>query len=361
MSIADLERRIVWVESLLILLTIGAVASGDYLFGKETSLGYLYLVPLSYSALTHRLRTTMLLLVLCVFLRQWLGPIEFSSWGLIIRDWVLTGVFLSLVTALSRLGTARREFFEIARNQRDELLGEVERAAQIQRELLEKHLPPSSGYDIVAKAKPAKVVGGDYYDFLNLDGNRGHLGIVIADVAGKGLPAALLMPAVQIALRAVAVRSHAPSEILRELNVILHDAIERASYVTLFLAMLETESGRLQYSNAGHQPVLHLTGSGQSNWLQEGGTPVGLLPEATYETGEIKLENGDVLVLYTDGIVEAEDSSGEQFGNDRLAEVVRACRTSSAAEIIEKIHEAVRAFRLNRPQDDDETVIVVKR
>ena len=106
-EIKRLERRIQRVESILILLAVAAIASGDYMFGPYVSLGYLYLVPLSYSALTHRWPVTLSLVVLCVFLREWLGPIEYSSWGLIIRDWVLTVIFLSVVTALHRLGTAR--------------------------------------------------------------------------------------------------------------------------------------------------------------------------------------------------------------------------------------------------------------
>jgi serine phosphatase RsbU (regulator of sigma subunit) len=361
MRIADLEIRILRVESLLILLTIGAIASGDFLFGEYISLGYLYLVPLSYSALTHRLRTTIILLALCLFLRQWLGPIEFSSWGLIIRDWVLTGIFLSLVTALNRLGSARREFFETARRQRDELVNEVKRAAEVQQDLLDRHVPPASEFDIVAKTIPARVVGGDYYDFLALDAKGSFLGIVIADVAGKGLPAALLMPAVQIALRAVATSFDTTSEILRELNQVLYDAIERASYVTLFFATLKMDTGKLTYSNAGHQPVLHLKASGKASWLRQGGTPVGLLPAATYETGEITLEKGDVLVFYTDGIIEAENEEQEQFGADRLLDLVRALSDASSCQLVDEIHAAVRQFRRDRIQDDDETVIALRR
>ncbi|UCF37507.1 MAG: hypothetical protein JSU96_01160, partial [Acidobacteriota bacterium] len=164
-EITTLEKTIVRVESILIALTIGAIASGDYIFGPEISIGYLYLVPLSYSALSFRWRTTAGLIVLCVVLRQVFGPLEFSSWALVIRDWVLTGIFLSVVTLLHRLGRARHKFFETARRQRDELLRDVELAAEVQRELLSTHVPPPNNLDIVTRMEPAKVVGGDYYDF----------------------------------------------------------------------------------------------------------------------------------------------------------------------------------------------------
>lgn len=201
-KIDSLEARITRAESILIGISIAAIASGDYLLGRDFSIGYLYLIPLSYSALTHSWRVLLSLLAICVLLRQWFGPLELAPAGLIARDWILTGMFAGIVTFLHRLGSQRRAFFEKARQQRDELRREIELAADVQRNLLARNRPPQDRWDISARTYPLNTVGGDYYDFLPL--GNGRLGAVIADVAGKGLPAAMLMPAVKIALRAIA-------------------------------------------------------------------------------------------------------------------------------------------------------------
>jgi sigma-B regulation protein RsbU (phosphoserine phosphatase) len=358
-EITRLERRIKRVETILILLAIAAIVSGDYMAGPRMSLGYLYLIPLSYSALTHRWRVTLVLVALCVVLRQWLGPTELASWALIIRDWVLTAIFLGVVTTLHRLGTARSVFFDKAREQRDELVREVKMAASVQQHLLNQHEPPSGRLDVAARTEPLKAVGGDYYDFIPLEDER--FGVVVADVAGKGLPAAMIMPAVQIAMRTLTMYHTRMADVLKELNHVLFDALEPASYVTLCYAVFDVKNGKMACSNAGHQPVLHMrSGNGDVTWLNRGGTPVGLLPGRDYEVEEIDLQPGDVIVFYTDGIAEAEDRQGEEFGPDRLAEVVKKNRNGSAAELVSIVHDAAARFRDPDPPKDDVTVIVVR-
>ncbi len=358
-EITRLERRIKRVETVLILLAIAAIASGDYMFGPRISLGYLYLIPLSYSALTHRWRITLVLVVLCVVLRQWLGPTELASWALIIRDWVLSAIFLGVVTALHRLGTARSAFFDKAREQRDELVREVKMAASVQQHLLDKHEPPTGWLDVAARTEPLKAVGGDYYDFIPLEDDR--FGVVVADVAGKGLPAAMIMPAVQIAMRTLTMHHTQMADVLKELNHVLFDALEPASYVTLCYAVFDVKGGKMAHSNAGHQPVLHMrSGNGDVTWLSRGGTPVGLLPGGDYEIEEIDLQPGDIIVFYTDGIAEAENQEGEEFGTDRLAEVVKKNRNGSAADLVSIIHDAADRFRAPNAATDDVTVIVVQ-
>jgi sigma-B regulation protein RsbU (phosphoserine phosphatase) len=357
-EIRPLERRIKRVESVLILLAIAAIASGDYLFGPSISLGYLYLIPLSYSALTHRWRTTLVLAIVCIVLRQWLGPLEQASWGLIARDWVLTFVFLGVVTALHRLGVARTDFFERARQQRDELVREVEMAARVQQHLLDRHQPPAGLLDVVAHTRPAKVVGGDYYDFIQLGEDR--FGLVIADVSGKGLPAALIMPAVQISTRTLAAHYSRLSDVLRELNNVLVEALELSSYVTLFFGVFDVKSRTLTFSNAGHQPVLHFEArSGKVNWLSRGGTAVGLLPMMEYDTAEVAFDEGDIFVFYTDGIVEPENLAGEEYGQERLAELIKKNRSLSARDLVSAIHLSLDSFRNLDVLGDDRTVIVV--
>ena len=164
--IEGLEQRILRVESVLILLSIGAIAAADRLVAPDASLGFLYLVPLSYSALTHRWPWFLGLLLLCVGLRQWDTPVQGQSWGRLAVDWTLVAAFLGVVLPLRRLGRARSLFFRAARDQRDELVREVEMAAVVQRQLLDQHRPPAGPLDVVARTEPAKVVGGDYYDFV---------------------------------------------------------------------------------------------------------------------------------------------------------------------------------------------------
>jgi serine phosphatase RsbU (regulator of sigma subunit) len=358
-SIFDLERRIRWVESALILLSIAAIAGGDALFGPTVSLGYLYLIPLSYSAITHRWPTILGLLTLCVVLRQLLGPIAHSSWSLIARDWLLVAVFMGVVVSLHRLGRARSAFFHTAREQRDEMVREVEMAARIQRHLIEQHVPPPGLLDVVARMEPARVVGGDYYDFIPLGEKR--FAVVVVDVAGKGLPAALIMPAVKIAFRTLASRYADLSDALREANDIFLDNLPPASYFTLFFGVFDPEVRRLVYANAGHQPLLHLrAGTGDVAWLKTGGAAVGLIPDMDFETAELTFEPGDVFVFFTDGITEAEDETGADFGYERLVAVVRESRNRPAAEIVSAVHSSVERFRGPDHQADDATVIVVR-
>lgn len=355
-----LELRIARVESVLILLSIVAIASGDYLFGPTVSLGYLYLIPLSYSALTHRWSVTAALVIVCVLLREALGPIAFASWGLIVRDWILVGAFFAVVTALHRLGATKADLFRRAREQRDELRREVEMAAAIQRQLLDQHRPPEGLLDVAASMTPAREVGGDYYDFIPLTPHR--FGVVIADVSGKGLPAALLMPAVKIALRTLVSEYYRLSDILRQLNTIFVENLPPASYCTMVCAVFDAERSQVVYSNAGHLPVLHVRGAtGEAQWLSAGGTAVGLLPDVEFETGQVEFQPGDVFVFYTDGIAEANDVEGLHFGLDRLAALVGEHRGLPARDIVSMIHATIDRFRAaGEPPSDDATVIVVR-
>ena len=353
-----LEQRVKTVESVLIALTIAAIAYGDRMVGEGVSLGFLYLIPLSYSALSQRRPVTVALVALCVALRQLFGPLEESPPGFFLRDLALTAIFLSVVAALARLGRQRREFFESARAQRDELFREVELAAEVQENLLARNRPPETEYDIVATMEPAQVVGGDYYDFLKMA--NGSIGVVIADVAGKGLSAAMLMPAVDITLQALAERTADPAEALAEMNRVFHENTGHANYATVFYGVLEPRSGRLRYACGGHLPGLLVRADGEREWLSEGGAPVGLLSDSQFRCGETALQPGDTLALYTDGVVEAEDGREEPFGADRLAAIVERERGGSAAVIEQALRDAVKAYRCDEQPLDDATLIVIK-
>jgi serine phosphatase RsbU (regulator of sigma subunit) len=357
----SLEKRIVRVETWLIVLAITAIAAADYFVGRETSLGPLYLIPLSYSALTHRRRTTFCLFVLCVVLRQLFGPIGESPrpWLFFFRDIGIAGFFVATVVYLNRLGLQRKSFFEMARRQRDELTREVDLAAQVQQRLIGLNQPPEGALDVFAHIDPLKGVGGDYYDFVAL--GDGSTGVVIADVAGKGLPAALLMPAVRIALRSVVGHRDRPSEMVAEVNRILFENTEARSYATLWFAGLGLDSGELEYVNAGHLPGLLLDARGEPLWLHEGGPPVGLMAESRYQSHRAVLEPGGVLILYTDGVTEATNESGDEFGGARLASLAQEHRSGTAKAIASAIENGVNRFLDGRARTDDTTVIVIKR
>lgn len=358
-EIADLERNIRRVESALIVLSIAAIALADRLLAPGTSLGFLYLVPMSYSALTHRWPVFVGLLLACVALRQWDFPVGASSWGRLALDWTLVAAFLAVVLPLRKLGGARARFFRTARQQRDELVREVEMAAAVQRHLLEQHRPPAGPLDVVARTQPARVVGGDYYDFVPLEDGR--FAVVVADVSGKGLPAALIMPAVKIAVRTLAERHSAIGEIVGELNRVFLDNLPPASYFTMFYGVFDVARQRFEYANCGHPPPLHVrAGRGHAELLHRTGPAVGLIEDAVqYDTAEAVMEPGDLFVFYTDGITEAEDETGAEFGRERLVDLVRACHGRRADAVVTAIHDAVDDFRgpvLAR--GDDATVIV---
>jgi serine phosphatase RsbU (regulator of sigma subunit) len=361
LDIDALQRKIVRVETALIVLTIAAIAVADAWVGPGRSLGPLYLVPLSYSALTHRSWTTLVLLLLCLALRQLFGPLQDSEdpWLFFVRDLGIAAVFVVTVGYLHRLGRQREEFFARARAQRDELSHDLNVAGEVQRRLLQSNQSAQSELDFHAWADPLKGVGGDYYD-LWISG-EGRAAVVVADVAGKGLPAALLMPALRIAVRSITARLQEPARIIEEVNETLCQTTEPSSYATLFFASLEMEDGSLTYVNAGHLPGLLVDGAGDVSWLTGGGTPVGLVPEAPYESRTLRLGTDDLLVLYTDGVWEAENPSGEEFGRERLARAVLDARERPAREIVTAIRKEWDRFRDGVDRGDDTTVIALRR
>ena len=360
-DIDSLERKIVRVETALIVLTIAGIAIADAWVGPGRSLGPLYLVPLSYSAVTHRTWTTFALALACLALRQLFGPLQETRdpWGFFIRDLGIAAIFVVTVGYLHRLGRQRQEFFTLARAQRDELADERAVAGEVQRRLLESNQGAGVAFDFHAWADPLKEVGGDYYDLWTPDEDR--TVVVVADVAGKGLPAALLMPALRIAVRSAAARSRDPARIVEEVNEAIYQATESSSFATLFFASLGTSRRLLTYVNAGHLPGLLVDGAGEVRWLSGGGTPVGLVAGATYESRTLQLGDDDLLVLCTDGIWEAENPSGEEFGRDRLARAVLDARGRPAREVVATIRNEWERFRQGTDPADDTTVIALRR
>jgi sigma-B regulation protein RsbU (phosphoserine phosphatase) len=219
-------------------------------------------------------------------------------------------------------------------------------------------MPDIPGYDIHGVNYPSEQVGGDYFDFVPIV--EGQWGIAIADVSGKGIPAALIMAGFRASLIAEIRNNYAIRTILRKVNNVLLEMTPRDNFVTAFYGVLDARNHVFTFSNGGHNPPLLLRQNGEVERLKEGGPLVGVIADARYEERPIWLTPGDVLLLYTDGVTEASGADGEEFGEARLIELVGALRDQSAADICNRVHEAVRGFADRRAAVDDITMIAIK-
>jgi serine phosphatase RsbU (regulator of sigma subunit)/anti-sigma regulatory factor (Ser/Thr protein kinase) len=237
---------------------------------------------------------------------------------------------------------------------------ELGTARSIQHALLPKDLPKLEGWKIAYHYQPAREVGGDFYDFLRLDDGR--VGLVIGDVSGKGIAAALVMANTQSVLRAVARRGNvAPGQVLAEANEVLYAYIPSGTFVTCFYGVLDLENGRLVYANAGHDPPYSQRG-GDAQELRARGMPLGLMPDMPYEEKEAVLAAGDDLLLYSDGLVEAHDTKGDMFGFPRLRRLIMAQSTGSGEELIDVLLAELTSFTgTDAEQEDDITLVTLER
>ncbi|MDE3167854.1 MAG: SpoIIE family protein phosphatase, partial [Acidobacteriota bacterium] len=247
------------------------------------------------------------------------------------------------------------------RAEQERLRRELEMAARVQRRLLPERCPAIEGLDLACHCEPMREVGGDYFDFLPLD--DGHLGLVTADVAGKGMPAALVMAALAASLRSQAHQCAGRAARLAEaLNAQMHAWTDTSKFVTMFYGCLDLSARRLCYCNAGHNLPLLARGAGRriAPIPDAGGPVLGILPHTRYEEGVLDLEKGDVLVAYTDGVTEAFNGEDEEFGEERLAAAVLRHMDKPAAGIREAITAEVSEWRAGAPQSDDLTLVVMK-
>jgi sigma-B regulation protein RsbU (phosphoserine phosphatase) len=245
---------------------------------------------------------------------------------------------------------------------------ELEIAREVQAQLFPSSAPEVPGLTLYGVCKAARSVSGDYYDFLKLGENW--VGLVLGDVSGKGISAALLMAAVQSALRAqfydgftLTRGSHplplSPAAVVSRLNLQFYENTPREKYVTFFFGMYDAATRKLTYTNAGHlPPVLFHRGSVER--LEVGGTVVGLFSPLTYEQAEIQIQPGDLLLAFTDGITEPENIYGEEFGEDRVLEVVRRALNASPQILVEEIYRGVSDWTGSPELQDDMTMLVAK-
>ena len=234
--------------------------------------------------------------------------------------------------------------------------GELLVARQVMEELIPRAIPTLEGFDIAGANEASFEVGGDYYEFIRLPDDR--WGIIIADVVGKGIGAALLVSAIRATLYALVGRELATRAVMRRANRFFHDSVEGGRYVTLFYAVLDVQARRIIYVNAGHQPPFVLRRNGEVEALESGGFPLGMFEAPRYFEGFAQIEAGDLMVLYTDGIVEASDAHDEEYGRDRLLATLGAVRTQPAEDICRHVMDDVRSFSFG--SQDDRTLLVLK-
>src|SRR5256714_1860882 len=235
---------------------------------------------------------------------------------------------------------------------------QLEIARQVQLQLLPAKDPQLEGFDISAYNFPTEEVSGDYYDWVRIYEDQ--IGIVIADVSGKGVPAALLMAFLRASLRAASHIGYAPHISMSKVNYLLWESIERNQFVTAFYGILDATNRTLAYSNAGHSPALLMKADGTYRFEERGGVPLGMFRDSRYYEYFETIEPGEVFVLYTDGATEAMNSSDEEYGRERLIEAVRQCRDLTAREMVDFIHRDVTAWTEGRGAHDDVTFFIIK-
>ena len=238
---------------------------------------------------------------------------------------------------------------------------EMEEARRIQRQLLPTALPQLDGWELASSWQPAAGVGGDCFDAITLAPTR--IALSIADVVGKGIPAALLMSNLQAAVRAFATSSTEPRELCQQVNRILCGHIAEGRFISFCYCIIDTEMGVLTYCNAGHYPPIVVHADGSVERLTAGGAVLGVFPDSLYEQGSASLGRGDRLVLFTDGITEAQTkdtASDDEFGEERLVDLSVTHRVCGARALEARLSAAVASFTGGRFQDDA-TLIVVSR
>ena len=219
-----------------------------------------------------------------------------------------------------------------------------------------KQIPQIPGVEISGSWQPARIVGGDYFDVFSFSERR--VGLCIADVSGKGMPAALLMSNLQAVVKALASENSFPKELVEKVNRVMCRNTTEAKFITLFYGLLDVDGKTLRYVNAGHNAPILTRKDGVQVRLEEGGLILGIFQERSYDQGEIELRPGDRLVMFTDGISEAVDGEGVEFGEKRMAELSRGARQLSAEALRRRLLERVTEFCAGR-FEDDVTVLVV--
>ncbi|MCR4396308.1 MAG: SpoIIE family protein phosphatase, partial [Candidatus Saccharicenans sp.] len=268
---------------------------------------------------------------------------------------------LKLLTLLSNLAAIKIENARLIQQaiEKEKMERELALASQIQKNLLPGKNPECENYDIAGYNLTCYQVGGDYYDFIEITPER--LAIVIADVSGKGVSAALLMASLRAALQAELGPDYRLEALASRLNNFVHRSSSSSNFITFFLLELKKNTGEIKYINAGHNPPLILDRKGQITKLESCGFCLGMFPSIEYEPCVARLEAGEVAILYTDGITESRNKNEEEFGEDRLIRATQQYIDLPAHKMIDFILAEVDKFSEGLEPDDDRTLVIIKR
>ncbi len=348
-----------WLPLVLVLSSFAAVAYADHLV-VSISLVYLYLLPLAVGAIFLRREISYSLIAVCILFHDYYSPRNLHPGLRIFHNLSAAFCFAFIVYIIQRYIEQREALSKTVQKQRDELLHDVELAAQVQRLFLPVGKPAIAGLEIAGMMRPARGVSGDYYDYIPINAHT--IQFVIADVAGKGVPAALLMSATAAAMQLETNHDRNILEIVGRLNTGIHSVSDDGErYVTLLVAELDAQERRLRYVNCGHNPALLFRAeTGTVTRLNSSCVPIGILAEDPCQLASADLAPGDVLVFYTDGVTEAENQLEEEFGTERLSALVQRGSSLSAEGLKAAIFDTVADFCSGVGFNDDVTVLVVK-
>lgn len=243
--------------------------------------------------------------------------------------------------------------------EKERLEREMELAADIQKQLLPKMMPQIPGFEVMGWNRPARQAGGDYFDFRHL--NNGGWGMVVGDVTGKGVPAALLVSTLHSALHVLLDQMEVGPALIERLNRHIFESSSANKFITMLLASIDIETSRLAYLNAGHNPGLLIRRDGGVDHLSSDGLPLGLMAESDYGVQALTVGHTDLVCIYSDGITECESPAEEEFGLERLISLLQDTRTLPLADIISAIDDATTTFADGLPQGDDQTVVLLRR
>jgi sigma-B regulation protein RsbU (phosphoserine phosphatase) len=340
---------------------LGAIAAVAYVDHRvvSTSLVYLYTFPLGISAILLRKEVTYSLIPLCILLHDYWSPRIIHLPLRIFDNLFALLCFAFVVYVIQRYIEERESLAETIQRQRDDLLRDVELAAQVQRMFLPVGTPVIDGLEIAGMMRPFKSVGGDYYDYIPINANT--IQIAIGDVSGKGVSAALLMSATAAAMRLEADRNRNMLRQVERLNADIAAVSDPEHYVTLLVAEIDTQERIIRYVNCGHNSALLFQASTHTlKRLDSSCPPIGLAPNENCELATAELTPGDVLIFYTDGVTEAENLLAEEFGMGRLSAILERGSSLSAKALLDDIFSSAANFSKDVGFADDVTILVVK-